>query len=344
MVIADRVSEFVIDRGWPLMDPEGDAQQQPMDQLFAPALRQKASTMLSWESMAALRRGAAVRRELVQRLDEMATRQLCGKGIEGENLPWNGLTARGRTIVKRAAASNEKKPCERLTRDDAELLIDASHFLSTDTRLQGALMDLSAWLARAVSTHEVRHLADNDTPSPPSCVGCPPEMDDRARAEVSAYVASVAQPGVGYLAPCQACGVDLPTFHDNVGALNFALGVLMPEGCEAEPPLEQYAEAKLLAWTLFKRVESIELPVDFPQTLPIPATRIAAPSPGFEALAKGPVQTRHPIHKAFPIRTLHEPRIDHFQEVSSDRKPLLESTCITKHVSDLFRGFWAASS
>ena len=39
-----------------------------------------------------------------ERLDQIIVRKACGKGIEVENMPWDGLTQRGRSIVKRAAA------------------------------------------------------------------------------------------------------------------------------------------------------------------------------------------------------------------------------------------------
>ena len=305
MVVTDRIAEFALDRLWPLMNPNADSLLEGMERTFAPALRREAAMHLSSESMAVLAHGAETRRVLKGRLNEIARRKSCGRGIMVENLPWNGLTTRGRSIVSRAAAHNEKRGCSLVTSSDAEFLIDASDALSDDLRLRQALRELTAWLARAVSAHEVRHLADGSKGRPgPSCDGCPPGMSERGRAEVSAYVASMATEGVGYLALFQACGVDVPTHHDSGGALDFVLGVLAPQGCDAGPPQRLYAQAGVMEWVLFKRVEAIVLPADFPPELPLPAVRMAPASPGFEALAGGPLQTRHTTRPAFPMRAM----------------------------------------
>lgn len=303
VVVSDRITEFALDRLWPMMDPAGDGRLEGMERAFAPALRREAAMSLSSASLSALRRGAETRRGLQQRLDEIGRRDACGKGIEVENLPWNGLTPKGQSIVARAAAHNAKAGCSLVTEEDAELLIGASNDLANDAGLHAALGQLAAWLAQAVSVHEVRHLADSAPGTEGSdCEHCPSGMTERGKAEVSAYVASIASPGVGYLSLYQACGVDIPAMHDSGGALDFVLGVLMPNGCDAGPGEDLYAQARLLDWVLFKRVERIELPEAFPDQLPLPAVRTSHSIPGFESLAGGPLQTRHGGSSAFPMR------------------------------------------
>lgn len=305
LVVSDRIAEFAMDRLWPMMDSHSDQHLSSMDRAFAPALRREAASVLSADAIEALSQGAALRRRLQDRLSDIATRKGCGRGIEVENLPWDGLTPRGRSIVERAVEHNEKNGCTRLTTADADFVLGASDALSSDVALRSALGELSSWLARAVSVHEVRHLADELQSSKAfACDGCPLGMTKRGKAEVSAYVASLATEGVGYLSLYQACGVDLPTFHDSGGAVDFVTRVLAPEGCESAPPEKLYASAQLLGWVLFKRSEKIALPSDFPVALPLPSVRTTMPSPGFEALAEGPLQIRHARQPSFPMRSL----------------------------------------
>lgn len=305
LVVSDRIAEFAMERLWPMMDSHSDHRLAAMDRAFAPALRREAALVLSGEAIEALSQGAALRRRMEDRLSDIATRKGCGRGIEVENMPWDGLTPRGRSIVARAADHNKKKGCARLTAEDAQFLLGASDALSSDDALRGALGELSSWLARAVSVHEVRHLADElQSATAFACDGCPSGMTKRGKAEVSAYVASLATEGVGYLSLYQACGVDLPTFHDSGGAVDFVTRVLAPEGCESAPPEKLYGSAQLLGWVLFKRSERIELPSDFPVALPLPSVRTTMPSPGFEALAEGPLQIRHARRASFPMRSL----------------------------------------
>jgi hypothetical protein len=304
MVVTDRIAEFALDRVWPMMDPSSDHRLDAMDRAFAPSLRREAATVLAPDVVASLELGAATRRALQGRLNEIAVRKGCGRGIEVDNLPWNGLTPRGRSIVARAVAHNVQTKCKRLTQEDARLLIGDSDALSQDEQLHRALGQLTAWLARAVSVHEVRHLADGPAAPTLACDGCPAEVSKHGGAEVSAYVASMATEGVGYLALYQACGVDLPVAHDSGGALDFVLSVLAPRGCAAGPPSRLYEQARVLDWILFKRAERIALPANFPEVLPLPSVRSAPPEPGFEVLAGGPLRTRHPAHAAFPMRAL----------------------------------------
>jgi len=305
MVVTERIAEFAMDRLWRMMDPEGDHRLGARDRAFAPSLRREAAKVLAPQTRSVLARGAATRASLLARLSEIRQRKVCGRGIEVDNLPWNGLTPRGRAIVTRAVAHNRRSHCTLLTQDDASVLLGTSDALSSDEELHRALGALTAWLARAVTVHEVRHLADGDGAARGDfCDACPPWMSPRGRAEVSAYMASMATEGVGYLAMYQACGIDAPSVHDAGGALDFVLGVLAPRGCDAGPPEDLYAQAKLADWVLFKRSERIDLPADFPTVLPLPPVRRAPEAPGFEALAEGPLRTRHTTGRGFPMHAL----------------------------------------
>ena len=289
LVVSDRIVEFSTERLWPLMASSSDVRASAMDRAFAPYLRKEAAHVLSSDTMDVLRRGAESRARLVDKLAEIRSRRACGAGIEVDNLPWNGLTPRGRAIIARAAERNAEKNCRRLTREDAELLTSASDALSTDARLAGALGELSAWLARAVSVHEARHLADGfregGSNAGVHCDGCPPTLLHRERAEVSAYVASMATPGLGYVALYQACGLDTESSHASGAAVDFVVTRLVPSGCPSGPPPRLYADAAMMEWALFDRVEPIDVPAAFPQRLPLPSVRSAPPSPDYDVVA-----------------------------------------------------------
>jgi hypothetical protein len=306
LVVSDRIVEFSTDRLWPLMDPAGDVRADEMDRAFAPYLRREVEGVLSSDTLEVLRRGAAERGRLVDRLAEIRGRRGCGVGIEVDNLPWNGLTPRGRAIAANAAARNAELHCKRLTRADADVLVSTSEALAGDARLAGALGELSAWLARAVSVHEARHLADGfhegGSKAGVACDGCPPTLLHMERAEASAYVASMATPGVGFLSLYQACGLDTESLHASGAAVDFVVSRLVPLGCANGPPPELYGHAAMLEWALFDRVEPIVVPESFPRTLPLPSVRSAPPSPDYDVVAGGAVETSRPRASRYPLR------------------------------------------
>jgi len=296
LVVSDRIVEFATEQLWPMMDPAFDARASEMDRAFAPHLREEASKVLPADTLAVLRRGAEDRTKLVDKLEEVRRRRGCGVGIEVDNLPWNGLTPRGRAIVASAAERNAKTHCKRLTPEDADVLLGTSDALTTDERLSGALEELSAWLARAVSVHEARHLADGFREGSDqvgvACDGCPRSLGRKERAEMSAYLASMATPGVGYVALYQACGLDTDAAHQSAMAVDFVVSHLLPHGCSNGPPQHLYADAALMEWILFDRVSSIQVPDSFPRTLPLPPVRSATPSPDYDILAGGGLETK----------------------------------------------------
>jgi len=301
LVVGDRVAEFALERLWPMMEPQLDAKCSEMDRAFAPALRHEASQWLSDDTLESLRQGAMLRHQLIERLQEIERKKGCGRWLAVDHVPWNGLSEKGRSIIARAAQVNERKRCDRLTHKDAQWLIGVSEALSSDEKLKDSLGQLAAWLARAVASHEVRHLADGVPGRVLTCDACPEGMSERAKAEVSAYVASFASKRTAFVALYQACGVEVPVSHGSGDALRFVLGVLMPQGCESPPPNNLVEQARLLDWILFKRVQPIEITDTFPKSVPLPKER-TPPSLGFETVAQG--QKRHSLRPAFPMRSL----------------------------------------
>jgi hypothetical protein len=131
-----------------------------------------------------------------------------------------------------------------------------------------ALDALSLFLARITLSHEVRHLADQrqqrglERPLP--CPGCPAALGVRNRAELSAYLASMAVPGQGATALLQVC--DTLSHSRAHGAVLELIGREVarcqgpfpdgPDGLSAAVS----ARARAAERRLFGRSDPIELP------------------------------------------------------------------------------------
>ncbi len=274
IVVADRIMDFAMDRLWMPMDPGNDGSLPPMDREFAPALRAQAALSLSAQAIQCLQAGATTRRAIEERMGDIAGRKKCGRSLELGTLPWNGLTDRGRRLVRDAAAFNAQRGCKRLTGPDAAFLLEASDRLAGSACLRESLGALGAWMARAVAVHEVRHLED-DLHAPkgertPRCNGCPEGSGATTRAEISAYLGSMATPGLGLLALFQACGLDTTRGDAATDALHFVLPRVATLGCTDGPPAALNATAQSVERSLFGRSDAIELPRNFPAVLPFP--------------------------------------------------------------------------
>jgi len=143
-------------------------------------------------------------------------------------------------------------------------MIGASERLAHTPELAPAVEELTTWVARAVATHELRHVADG---SVPSCPGCPTSMQPGTRAELSAYLASMATPGVGYLSLMQACHVGAGVESPHRRALLYLERQILPDGCDGPPPSDLYARAAQLERRLFGPRAPVVLPANFPQRL-----------------------------------------------------------------------------
>jgi hypothetical protein len=89
------------------------------------------------------------------------------------------------------------------------------------------------------------------------------------RAEVSAYLASFAAEALGQVALLQACGVDPERKEAHSAALGYLLPKLLPNGCAGAVPDDWYERARVLDRELFGREETIVLPAQFPEALPV---------------------------------------------------------------------------
>ena len=107
------------------------------------------------------------------------------------------------------------------------------------------------WLSRAVSLHELRHVLDGQRAGsgPLPCPICPASLDAPARAELSAYLASFAAPGVGVLALYQAAYLrrafdeSAEESAPHAAALAFALDALLSTR-DGGPPADLAVRAR----------------------------------------------------------------------------------------------------
>lgn len=280
LVMTDRIAEYAVDRLWPLFDPEDGRLGASLDLGVAPTtdlnrkVRQEARRALENSVVETLATGFSVRRSLEIELSSLAQRRGCGSGILIERVPWNGLSDRALAMVNRVAKKNEQRHCPRVTLSDVRRISESSQQLRENAELSLALGALAGWFAKAVVAHEARHLADStvgiNTGGPCLCRGCPASFDDRAQAEVSAYLASFATQGSGYVALLQACGNEADRRGSHSSALEFLLPRLLVDGCTGAIPEDLYARAAALRAQLFTTSAAIEIPTNFPSVLPIP--------------------------------------------------------------------------
>jgi hypothetical protein len=272
LVMTDRIADYAIDRLWPLFDTKGETAE--LEPALLEKVRREARLALGDSVVDPLSRNFSVHRALETEVAELGHRLGCGGSVIIERVPWDGLSDRALAMVNRVAQRNEKRGCSRLTVDDADRLGAISQELRGNEALEQALGRLAGWLVKAVAVHEARHLADErsapeGTAAGP-CRGCPKSLDYRIQSEISAYLASFATEGLGYVALLQACGADAHSQASHSVALQFLLPKLLVDGCDGAIPDDLYARAAALRAQLFGRDGSIELPQSFPGSVPVP--------------------------------------------------------------------------
>jgi hypothetical protein len=272
LVVTDRIADYAIDRLWPLLDVDGELVPSDTDPALLAKVRGEARAALGDEMESRLARASSFYRALETELSSLPRRRGCGASVVVERVPWDGLSDRTLAMINGVARRNEERGCPRLTALDAERLSEMSQRLRGDPAFEEALRRLAAWLSRAVAIHEAQHLADDHaTPEGGAgpCRACPASMRYGVQSEVSAYLASFAAQGVGYVALYQACGVDARPEESHAAALAFLMPKLLPAGCDGPVPDDLYGRARALSRELFGRDEAVTLPDDFPVGLPV---------------------------------------------------------------------------
>jgi hypothetical protein len=273
LVMTDRVADLAMQRIWPLFDEGGRGARSDSENAVADQVLIEARLAIGTDAAQALDRASSVHRELVAEIGALRQKKGCGGTVRIDHVPWDGLSERALSLMGRVASENRDRGCGRLTAQDAERIASLSQRLHDDPALETALERLSGWLARAVAVHEARHLADDrsfkELGRRPLCRGCPSSMGFGEQSEVSAYLASFATEGLGYMALLQACDADLSRSGPNTHALSFLLPKLIDGGCDGSVPDDLYLRAGKLERDFFGQAEKIELSASFPESLPL---------------------------------------------------------------------------
>lgn len=270
VVLVDRLHDFALERVWPVLG--GELENVAMSaRTLAPLVRQEVSAALSRETFDVLATTAAHRLRLLEVQRSIHERQHCGNSLAIRAVPWNGL---GRTDIRQLsslAASSHGDSCPTVTPTEFAAISVASAALRENDRLENAVANLVAWLARSITVHEVRHMADQvadrglELPLP--CTPCDDSLSMRARAELSAWLAELAWSDSGYTTLLHACTLDVHPRSATGAALNRILDDL-GDPCEA-PPRAIAIRARQLESAIFGRSQRIALPANFPVTLSI---------------------------------------------------------------------------
>ncbi len=272
MVVVDRILEFAMDELWPLMGPPGaGAEASPLTR-FGPRVRKEAQGVLPAATLALLSRTAPARATLTASMKHINAQARCGSRFRVLAISHSGLSARAKSMIRSVALRDQGASCPAITPAAAEEMIAASAVLEATRGLDAAVGALAAWVARGVTIHEARHVADdrraNLETSAPACAACPGDMGRQQIAELSAYLASFATRDAGYLNLMQACSAaDKSSRGPNRGAILAAVKALGGACGEKGPPADLYTRAAALERRFFGRSETITLPANFPGKL-----------------------------------------------------------------------------
>ncbi len=262
LVVIDTVFRLAADEVWPMLDAADDVHRAPLERAHAAAVRAEAASVLAPEDHARLARTAHARFVMVNAASAINARSWCSAVPAIGHVPWWGYTpelaARARAV---AAEAPEDPDCPPMLPEEAEDFASGSVAVRAEAGLDRSLAALVTWLARAVTVHEVRHVADDwevdGLRTPLACDDCPRALGTSGRAELAAYLASFGTPGVGRVSFYQACRAA----GGGVGPHGAALRVANKEvGACLAPPRDLYGAARRAERALFGRATSVTLP------------------------------------------------------------------------------------
>jgi hypothetical protein len=268
-VVLDRIYDLAADRIWPLLAPSGAWN---TDALHAPRILDEARRALPPHHLSTLVRTATGRRVIARTIRRINGRRRCGSPLWIRAVPFDGFPESGLDVLRAAALERAGKDCPWVTEAEALAVAAASTRLRETSRLRPAVGALTAWVARAVVIHEARHAGDAGrlVQSGLACDGCASELGLRGRAELSAYLAGLGSPDVGYLTLYQAClSLRQGVRGEGAAAIRY-VGRMLGQACRRGPPPHLYHRAAWLEGFFFGRSDRILLPPDYPARLPVP--------------------------------------------------------------------------
>jgi hypothetical protein len=276
-ILVDRVSDLALSELWPLLCAPPAAAVTAWTDVqwsFAPRVAAEIAAALPPDALTLLQGAACARAQLERVARQIEERADCGSRYGINFVPWNGFGADTLTSLGRRAEATAGAACPDVTPEEAADAALYSRALAFAPRLRPNLERLVAWAARPTAIHEARHVADHldeQAGKPLRCASCG-RLPAPSLAELSAYLASFADPATGYAALYQACSLEQsPTLGPQVFALAVILPRLLPEGCTGVLPDDIPARAADLQQELLGRYDALTLGGEFPAT--VPATR-----------------------------------------------------------------------
>lgn len=268
-ILVDRLHDFALERVWPILGGHLD-NVAPVARTLAPLVREEVAGALTAGAFEVLATTAVHRLRLLEVQRALQERRSCGNSMMIRSVPWNGLGRTDTRQLARAAAMSHGDDCPMITPAEFAAIEKASLALREDDRLEAAVSALVAWLARSVTVHEVRHVADQvekrGLELPLACSPCD-DLSMRGRAELSAWMAELAWSDSPYTTLLHGCTLQVHPRSATGAALTRLLGDL-GDPCTS-PPRGIAARARTLEERVFGRSDRITLPADFPAHLQI---------------------------------------------------------------------------
>jgi hypothetical protein len=268
MVVLDRVSDFVADQVWPMLDPDADAGLSPLQRAFAPAIRREAAETIPPEQLETLRETASDRQQMLDAVQAVNDRRECSE-FRITYRPELGYPARQVERLESRARADEGEACPRITLEEYRVINEASATFQSVEGMEEALGALTAWVTRGVMVHEAKHVADDvrfdALDEPLECNGCPQNMAASSRAEMSAYLSSFAYGQARTVNLYQACHIYGEVGGAHGRALELILEPLVVDSdCESGPREDFDKRAIEMESELLGRTDVIELPASYP--------------------------------------------------------------------------------
>ena len=273
-VVVDRVLHFAVRHVWPALNGALDERLPARERSVAAGVRREVREGLDAHAWDVLSETAEDEQALLEAAASIEARRACGSEFRVFGIPYQGLNAHSRAMLRLALQASQGSECPDVTIDEATQLVSASERLRATRDLESALESLVALVARSVAAHELRHVADGPS-AELACPGCRAGVTPLARAELSGYLAAFATPGVGYLAALAACSA--PRSADararsrspDTVAIALATEAAMGErGCDAAAAIDLYARARRAERRFFGARGAIDLPPT-PRTLEV---------------------------------------------------------------------------
>lgn len=273
VVLMQRAMQLALAHVWPALSPAIDARRPAAERPWLEPVRAEVRAALDPATFELLAQTAPDRQAILDVARAVSARAACGSRFRIGELPYHGLSPRGRGAIERALArSVDAADCPEITLDEAASIIGASERLGSTEGLPEAIERLTMLVARSVAVHELQHAEDGEEPA---CHGCPKWLYGVPRAEVSAYLSAMSTEGLGYLALLQACASP-PSETVQGASLRVVLEAILPFGCEGPTRHDLYTYAERIETRLFGKRGDIALPA-LPDRVALLPRRTGAP-------------------------------------------------------------------